>query len=220
MYYTIYKITNRINGKYYIGKHQTKNLNDNYFGSGKLIQAAIKKYGIDNFTKDILFIFDNEDDMNKKEKEIVVISEQTYNLCEGGQGGFSYINKNGLAFGGNHREASLKGSRKGSKIFKEKYNNDPEFREKMLKYRKIGSEIGIRRYKEKYPNGYRGWKQSKEALENQRKSFVQINHQQGSKNSQYGTCWITNGQENKKIKKEELDIWLEKGYTKGRKMKV
>jgi hypothetical protein len=38
----------------------------------------------------------------------------------------------------------------------------------------------------------------------------------GVNNSQYGTCWITNGQENKKIKKEELDVWLNKGYYKGR----
>ena len=41
-------------------------------------------------------------------------------------------------------------------------------------------------------------------------------HQKGQKNSQYGTCWITNGQENKKIKKENLDIWISKGYYKGR----
>ena len=96
MYYTVYKITNLINNKYYIGKHQTKNLNDGYMGSGKLIKQAILKNGIDNFKKEILFIFDNEIDMNSKETELVVISEDTYNLCVGGHGGFSYINNSGI----------------------------------------------------------------------------------------------------------------------------
>lgn len=88
MYYTIYKITNKINNKFYIGKHQTEDLNDGYMGSGKLIRRAIEKYGSDNFVKEILHIFDNEADINAKEKELVVLSEQSYNLCDGGHGGF------------------------------------------------------------------------------------------------------------------------------------
>ena len=40
MFYTIYKITNKINGKIYIGKHQTKDPYDLYYGSGKAILAT------------------------------------------------------------------------------------------------------------------------------------------------------------------------------------
>ena len=80
MVYTIYKVTNKINGKCYIGKHQTDDINDGYMGSGKLIKQAIRKYGLDNFSKEILFIFDNEDDMNVKERELVVIGEGSYNI--------------------------------------------------------------------------------------------------------------------------------------------
>lgn len=90
-FYTIYKTTNLINDKFYIGKHETFNLNDNYLGSGKYLSAAIKKYGKNNFKKEILFIFDNEHEMNLKEIELVneelVNSEMTYNLGIGGEGG-------------------------------------------------------------------------------------------------------------------------------------
>ena len=92
MYYTIYKVTNKLNNKHYIGKHQTKNLDDGYMGSGKLLKRAIEKHGVENFTKEILHVFDNEEDMNAKEAELVVLDEHSYNLCPGGHGGFGYIN--------------------------------------------------------------------------------------------------------------------------------
>lgn len=100
MYYTVYKITNNVNDKVYIGKHQTKNLQDGYMGSGKLIKRAIAKHGVGNFTKEILHVFDTEQEMNKKEAEIVTedfCAGDNYNICCGGQGGFGYINSKGLS---------------------------------------------------------------------------------------------------------------------------
>lgn len=88
-YNYIYLITNNINGKIYIGKHSTDNLDDGYMGSGKLIKKAIQKYGIENFTKEYLAFCDTEDKLNWLEKFYIKkckAREVGYNLTEGGDG--------------------------------------------------------------------------------------------------------------------------------------
>ena len=91
MKYTIYQITNTLNGKIYIGKHQTEDIHDGYFGSGVALRNAITKYGKENFVKEILFVFNSDEEMNAKERELIteefVNRSDTYNLGVGGEGG-------------------------------------------------------------------------------------------------------------------------------------
>lgn len=97
MKYTIYKTTNLLNGMFYIGKHQTEDINDSYLGSGVYLQRAISKYGKENFKKEILYIFETEEEMNAKEREIVnetlLNDPLCYNLMLGGEGGSTWKGK-------------------------------------------------------------------------------------------------------------------------------
>ena len=81
--YIIYKTTNTLNNREYIGYHSTKDLDDGYLGSGKILEHAISKYGKDKFTKEILYEYDNREEALVKEKEIVnqqnVDRPDTYN---------------------------------------------------------------------------------------------------------------------------------------------
>lgn len=95
-YYT-YKITNIINGKYYLGIHMTNNLDDGYLGSGIAITAAVKKYGKENFKKEILEYFSCYKALAEAEynliTEEVVRDINSYNLTRGGIGGPAFEGK-------------------------------------------------------------------------------------------------------------------------------
>jgi len=58
----VYITTNVVNGRQYIGDHSSNNLNDNYLGSGVAFRKAIKKYGKENFTKQILELFNTKEE--------------------------------------------------------------------------------------------------------------------------------------------------------------
>lgn len=209
LFYTIYQITNILDGKIYIGKHQTNDLNDGYMGSGKLLRRAQLKHGIENFKKEILFQFDDEADMNAKEAEIVTeefcLRADTYNLCSGGHGGFSYLNRIKT-----DKERSDQGKKSG-KIHAEKLKTDLQYRSTHIRRSVKALSKARESYREKYPkSAFFGRTHSEETRQKMSKS-----KNVGSSNSQFGTMWITNGQENKKIKKD-IDI-IPEGWYKGRK---
>ena len=215
MFYTVYKITNLINNKIYIGCHKTLNLDDEYMGSGKILHRAFAKHGIENFKKEILSVFDNKEEMFKKEKELVFVNESTYNIKEGGCGGFDFININKLNKSFNWLK-SIKSEENRKKVS-----------EGLKKYRKSLSEEEKTKQKEKRIKGQKkyfqengSWWNGKKHKESTKKKQSETHKGKyvGEKNNNYGKCWINNGIENKTIKKETLDEWILKGYKKGMRM--
>lgn len=92
----IYKTTNLINGKFYVGKDASNN--PNYYGSGLLLAKAIKKYGKENFKKEILEECQSLKYLNIREKYWIASLDATnkkigYNITIGGIGGDTYSNQ-------------------------------------------------------------------------------------------------------------------------------
>ena len=218
--YYLYKTTNLINNKIYIGAHQTKNINDGYIGSGLHLQRAIKKYGKENFKKEILKYFDNEIDMFVEESLVVntdfIKRKDTYNIVKGGCGGQApgklghkalqekYGDYWPVILNQKSKDAlqekygddwAKQNSIKAHKVLQEKYGDD---------FMKIIGKIGCEKAL------------SPESRAKRIETFKQTNHAQGSKNSQYGTIWIYNPDTNHsmKINKDEP---IPAGYIKGRK---
>lgn len=85
MRHIVYKITNVLSGKFYIGVHSTADIDDSYMGSGKIIKAAISKHGVHNFKKEILSEWESRNLALEEEARLVEPEEEgCYNLIPGG----------------------------------------------------------------------------------------------------------------------------------------
>jgi len=183
-------------------------------GSGKHLNRAIDKYGIENFEKEILFIFDNETGMDEKEAELVseefVKEDTNYNLCPGGKGGWGYVNATGLNNSNmDQRKKSLSKAFKGIK-------RTPNFSESMKESYKNGNRTPAGAFSKEGAAEMRKRAWSEDAREKRAKTRKKNNFQVGENNSNYGTMWITDGVDSKKIKKDQP---IPNGWYKGRKMK-
>lgn len=184
IYYTVYRTTCLLNEKYYVGAHKTRDLNDGYLGSGKYLKNAIKKHGVSSFKKEIIATLETEREMYDLERRLVAKclgDPLSYNLRDGGAGGWTYVNesvntpekKRRSSLGRQHSEETKNKISKGNRGLK----RSGAFK---LKMAEIAREQSF-------------WKKS---------TFI-LNHD-------LQLCI--------RVAREELPLWLEKGWIKGRKM--
>lgn len=201
-YHYIYKIT-RFDGLFYIGLHSTDDLDDGYFGSGTRLTNSIRYHGIEKHTKEILEFLPTRKMLKEREAEILTEDLRADPLCmniaPGGSGGWCG-NANSLKplrdpvvrARGNVRATMTIRSRR----------QDPLYNEKFLQKQRKAAASSKR---------FTGKQHSEETKQKMRKP-----KNLGSANSQFGTCWVTNGTP-LKIKQEQLEEYLVKGYRRGRK---
>jgi len=184
--------------------HSTNNLDDGYLGSGQRLWKSINKYGKEKHSIEILEFLPNREALKKREAEIItedmVNDPNCMNLAKGGQGG-AYS-----------KEACQKGGVNGGESYAKKMREDKEFNNTR---RKLFSET----IKNTWKTGklkYFDWTGKTHSEESKKKiGTANSIKQKGSKNSQFGTMWITNGKKSKKIKKDEV---IPSGWKRGRKI--
>lgn len=207
-YHYIYKTTNKVTGKFYIGLHSTNNLNDGYMGSGKRLKYSLNKYGCENHVVEILEFSDSRDELCEREKEIITEDLLSLSLCMnlalGGGRGFDYINK---------RSEIQQKAQLASIISQKELRKDPAWVRKKYENTSKGQlksyENGRKRLQ---PLDWTGRKHSEEAklkMSNSRQGTMM-----GEKNSQFNTMWIYSEELeiNKKINKKDK---IPTGWKKG-----
>lgn len=158
MYGYVYLTTNKINNKIYIGQHKKEKYDRTYYGSGKLLKQAINKYGIENFTNEIIDIAESKEELDKKEQYWIEwykekFPDKIYNIAPGGTGG-DVINNLSKADRENfikkmtkinrERCGSIEFKQKTSERMKKKYSDPEERRKQSEKNKKAWSNPVLR----------------------------------------------------------------------------
>jgi group I intron endonuclease len=197
----IYKTTNLLNGKIYIG--QDTNNDPKYMGSGKIIRNAIKKYGKRNFSKEILEECETIEYLNEREIYWISLFNSTdnkigYNILSGGLGsrGFKQSpeviekikeNNNSDEFkkimaspevSSKISEGQLKSERK------KELHASAEYREKMSK--SLKGRIITDEHRKKISDSLKGRKKTEEHIKNLSDSLKNSEKLKGENNPFYG----------------------------------
>jgi hypothetical protein len=205
----LYKTTCLVTNRWYIGMHSTSNLDDGYMGSGKRLRRSINKYGKDNHVREILDFFESRELLIEAEIKAItpemITDKDCMNLMGGGKGGFISEEHQ------KHRALCA------NKALNLKLKTDLEF------YNNWKSNISIS-HKKRCDEGLKpkiictGWNKGLKLSQNHKDKIGKTNSekQKGEGNSQYGFMWVHKDNVNKRIKKNEIDNYINLGWIIGK----
>ena len=231
MFGYIYETTNLINGKKYIGKKESDRFISTYYGSGRHINEAINKYGINNFEIKVLEECNSLEELNNKEKYWInklrnkYPINMIYNIANGGDGGDTLSNNDRLS----EIKSKIGKAHKGRIIVNKNGKEYHIHKDELDKYIKDGFNLGrgdfikSDKYREAQRNRNLGRKFSKETREKMSKSFRgRVYSEQARKNMSEAakrrehTYWMNKDGIAIKVKEKDIDSYTLKGYKRGR----
>lgn len=203
----IYKTTNLITGKYYIGMHITTRMSDGYIGSGLILRRSVAKYGRENHVREILEFCDSQEDLVRRESELITESVVADNLCMN-------IRLGGIGGGKWTAEQQRENNRRSIERQRQLHADSEWSTRKSVRISEslkasylAGDKVSTAK---PHPDG---WTHSNETLEKMRSIFKENGHGLGERNSQHGTIWITDGSSSKKVKASDV---IPDGWVRGR----
>lgn len=240
-YHYLYRITNTETEEYYIGIHSTNDLDDGYFGSGKLLKNIIRELGKDKFKKEIIMFckdrFELVDQESKYVNESVLKDKKCLNLIEGGICTKQYSTKGtttvrsvktGKCFNVKVGDPRLKTGElihvaKGkTTVFDPSTNkfisisvNDPRYISKELK-QKHPENFTMKGKTYVYKDGTYLTIKKEDLDKYLKKGWIIRSKCKGRISPTKGMVWVCKGDEMKIIKKEELQSYLNDGWTNKR----
>lgn len=163
MFGYVYITTNLINGNVYIGKHKSSCYDENYIGSGTILNKAIKKYGKNNFSCKILCEASSLEDLNMKEIYFIALykklyKNKCYNIASGGDGGYTLGGKTSeekeefvqkMTVINRKRCSSEEFKNKISASNKDRYSNASEREKQAKKIKEAWSDVELRKNQSK-----------------------------------------------------------------------
>ena len=221
MYGYVYKTTNLINGKIYIGQHKSASFSEDYKGSGKYLRRAIAKYGWENFLVELIESANSKQELNELEIKWIEKfnardSSIGYNISKGGET-WSY-NWKGIPKSDLHKQ-HLSEANSG------RCHTDEE-RKKMSEAHK-GKQFTLehrQHMSENFKKNYTDERRRKVSEANKRREYKPLSEEAKQKiriamqlrgGVTTGKVWVNNGTEQHLINPVDFEKYQSMGFNKG-----